>query len=35
LDAAFAGPVGQRIAADIPEFIGMLTLVVVQEHVVL
>jgi uncharacterized protein (TIGR02118 family) len=32
LDAAFAGPVGARIAADIPNFIGELARVVVDEH---
>lgn len=35
LDAAFAGPVGARIAEDIPTFIGTLTRVVVAEHVML
>jgi uncharacterized protein (TIGR02118 family) len=35
LDAAFAGPVGQRIAADIPIFMHSLTRVMVEEHVLL
>ncbi len=32
LDAAFAGPVGAEITADIPEFIGRLVRVVVDEQ---
>lgn len=32
LDAAFTGPVGAQIAADIPNFIGELVRVVVDEH---
>lgn len=34
-DAAFAGPEGARITADILRFIGTLTRVVVDEHVML
>ena len=35
LDAAFAGPVGQAIAADIPAFMSELVRVTVDERVIL